>query len=65
MISPSFSKVNIGLKILNQRDDGHHNIYTIFQEIDFGDLITIEKTDLDCIILSNVNWIPRDKSNNC
>ena len=47
MISPSFSKVNIGLKVLNQRDDGYHNIYTIFQEIDFGDLITIKKTDLE------------------
>ena len=65
MITPSFSKVNIGLKVLNQRDDGYHNIYTIFQEIDFGDLITIEKTDLDCIILSNVDWIPRDESNTC
>ena len=65
MISPSFSKVNIGLKVLNQRDDGYHNIYTVFQETDFGDLITIEKTDLDCVILSNVNWIPRDESNTC
>ena len=65
LVSPSFSKVNIGLKVLNQRDDGYHNIYTVFQETDFGDLITIEKTDLGCMILSNVDWIPRDESNTC
>ena len=40
---PSNSKVNIGLKVLNQRDDGYHNIYTAYQELDFGDSITIEK----------------------
>lgn len=26
----SFSKINIGLAILNKRDDGYHNIDTIF-----------------------------------
>ena len=29
----SFSKINIGLAILNKRDDGYHNIDTIFQSI--------------------------------
>ena len=62
---PTFSKVNIGLKVLNQRDDGYHNIYTVFQELDFGDSITIEKTDIGCTISSNVVWIPTDESNLC
>ena len=62
---PSYSKVNIGLKVLNQRDDGYHNIYTIFQELNFGDSIYIEKRDQDCKIISNVDWIPTDKSNIC
>ena len=65
MDCPSNSKVNIGLKVLNQRDDGYHNIYTVFQELDFGDSITIEKTDSGCTIKSNVDWIPTDKSNMC
>ncbi|MDP6628120.1 MAG: 4-(cytidine 5'-diphospho)-2-C-methyl-D-erythritol kinase [Candidatus Marinimicrobia bacterium] len=65
MDCPSNSKVNIGLKVLNQRDDGYHNIYTVFQELDFGDSITIEKTDSGCTIKSNVDWIPTDKSNIC
>ena len=65
LVCPSFSKVNIGLKVLNQRDDGYHNIYTIFQELNFGDSIYIEKRDKDCKIISNVDWIPTDKSNIC
>ena len=65
LICPSFSKVNIGLKVLNQRDDGYHNIYTIFQELNFGDSIYIEKRDKGCKIISNVDWIPTDKSNIC
>ena len=64
-ICPSFSKVNIGLKVLNQRDDGYHNIYTIFQELNFGDSIYIEKRDQGCKIIANVDWIPTDKSNIC
>ena len=62
---PSFSKVNIGLRILNLRDDGYHNIYTVFQALDFGDSIQIEKTDNDCVIKSNVVLIPTDESNIC
>ena len=65
MDCPSHSKVNIGLKVLNQRDDRYHNIYTVFQELDFGDTITIGKTDSGCKIKSNVDWIPTDKSNIC
>jgi len=65
MECPSTSKVNIGLKVLNQRNDGYHNIYTVFQELDFGDSITIEKTDSGCTIKSNVDWIPIDESNIC
>ena len=65
MDCPSNSKVNIGLKVLNQRDDGYHNIYTVFQELDFGDTIQIEKIDDGCTIKSNVDWIPIDESNIC
>jgi 4-diphosphocytidyl-2-C-methyl-D-erythritol kinase len=61
----SFSKINIGLKILGQRKDGFHNINTIFQELQFGDTISIEKSDQGCNITSDVNWIPNDKSNFC
>lgn len=39
----SFSKINIGLAILNKRDDGYHNIDTIFQSIYLGDSIYFAK----------------------
>jgi 4-diphosphocytidyl-2-C-methyl-D-erythritol kinase len=62
---PTFSKVNIGLKILSQRNDGYHNIYTVLQELDFGDSITIKKADSGCTLTSNVDWVPTDESNIC
>ena len=65
LICPSFSKVNIGLKVLSQRDDGYHNIYTIFQELNFGDSIDIEKRDHGFKIIANVDWVPTNKSNIC
>ncbi|MDG2366873.1 MAG: 4-(cytidine 5'-diphospho)-2-C-methyl-D-erythritol kinase [Candidatus Marinimicrobia bacterium] len=65
LICPSFSKVNIGLKVLSQRDDGYHNIYTIFQELNFGDSIDIEKREHGFKIIANVDWVPTNKSNIC
>ena len=65
LICPSYSKVNIGLKVLSQRDDGYHNIYTIFQELNFGDSIDIEKREHGFKIIANVDWIPTNKSNIC
>lgn len=38
-----FSKMNVGLAILNRRDDGYHNIDTIFQSIMLGDSIYFAK----------------------
>ena len=62
---PSFTKINIGLKILGQRNDGFHNITTIFQELEFGDNISIVQSGEGCNIISDVDWIPSDKKNIC
>ena len=61
----SFSKVNIGLKIFNKREDGYHNIHTVFQEIDFHDNIILKKRNSGCYFTSNVDWLSSDKSNLC
>ena len=62
----SFAKVNIGLKIINQRKDGLHNIETVFQEIDLHDIITISKTsERGCTFNSNVSWLRNDSNNLC
>ena len=38
-------KINLGLKILNKRKDGFHNLASIFSELNLCDSITFEKTD--------------------
>mgnify|MGYP001441164591 CR=1 FL=1 len=63
MIVNSYAKVNIGLHILNKREDNFHNIITIFQEIDFCDQISVEKSD-DFIFQSNVDWLD-NRNNTC
>ena len=59
----SYAKINIGLHILNKREDNFHNIITVFQEIDFCDQISIEKAD-NFLFESNVSWLD-DKNNTC
>ena len=61
----SYAKVNAGLKILNKRTDGYHNISTIFQEIDLHDELTISKNISGCQFSSNVNWLHNDQNNLC
>ena len=59
------AKINIGLKILNQRKDGYHNISTVFQELNFCDELRISKADEECRFSSNADWLKNDDSNLC
>jgi len=61
----SHAKVNIGLRVLDQREDGYHNIHTIFQELAFHDTVTISKTDDGYELSSNDENFPTDSSNTC
>ena len=65
MIVESHTKINLGLKVLNQRPDSYHNIETVFIEIDFGDKLTIKKLESGCKISSNADWMPLDSTNLC
>lgn len=49
----AYAKLNIGLKIKEQRDDGYHNIESIFQKIDFFDEIRIEIRESRVLNLSS------------
>ena len=45
----STSKINIGLHVHNKRNDGFHNISTLFQEINLCDTIKmIEDKNFSC-----------------
>lgn len=57
IIVNSNAKVNIGLKVLKKRNDGYHNIRTIFQEIDLIDIISIEKNKNRFKFTTNVSWL--------
>ena len=35
----SYAKINLGLKIINKREDGYHNIQSIFLGIDLKDTL--------------------------
>ena len=59
------AKVNIGLQVRGQREDGYHNIHTIFQELDLHDTILLEKIRKDWRIAINDSSIPGDESNSC
>src|SRR6187402_2968340 len=39
------AKINIGLNIINRRDDGYHNLETIFYPVDIKDALEIVEAD--------------------
>ena len=65
VVLKSNCKVNIGLKIIDQRPDGYHTIHTLFQELNFYDKVTLKKRSSDCRFSSNVDWLKNDNLNLC
>ncbi len=59
------AKVNIGLQVKDQREDGYHNIHTVFQEVDLHDTIILKKIDKGWKIKISESQIPPDESNSC
>ena len=52
----AFSKINVGLAITGKRDDGYHDIDTIFQSIFLGDSLYFARHHslamrLNCLII--------------
>jgi len=56
----SFAKINLGLEVLSKRDDGYHNIRTLFQSISLHDEIEIEISSSGPIVLRgtdrSISW---------
>ena len=61
----SNAKVNLGLRVLKKKDDGYHDIITVFQEIDFFDIITLTKNPNGYSFNSNVDWLKNNEDNLC
>ncbi len=65
----SYAKINVGLKIISRRDDGFHNIETIFYPIKLHDDIHISITPNESYnsvyITCNKYYVPSNKDNIC
>ena len=49
------AKINLTLNIISKREDGYHNLESIFQKINLYDELYIEKTDKEELELET-NW---------
>jgi 4-diphosphocytidyl-2-C-methyl-D-erythritol kinase len=61
----SYAKVNIGLQIKNQREDGYHSLHTVFQELNLHDNISLSKISYGWEISVNKAGVPADENNTC
>ncbi len=66
----SYAKINIGLRILGKRNDGYHELETIFYPVRLHDVISISidrsDSDINSVVLkSNKSFLPLTKENLC
>jgi 4-diphosphocytidyl-2-C-methyl-D-erythritol kinase len=61
---PSFAKVNLGLEVLGTRQDGYHELRTVFQTIDLYDDIELRFRPNGPVVVScDHPAVPQDASN--
>jgi len=58
----SFAKINIGLDVVNRREDGYHNIKTIMQKVSLNDILSIERSE-NIKLTSSASYLPTDERN--
>jgi len=60
----SFAKVNLGLEVLKKREDGYHEIRTLFQTIDLFDVLEFRTgTNEKIILLGDDESVPWNEDN--
>ncbi len=60
LFSPA--KINLFLRVINKRPDGFHNISSLFQAIDLGDILTFQLHHEDVLTCSD-STLPTDSTN--
>jgi 4-diphosphocytidyl-2-C-methyl-D-erythritol kinase len=62
----SFAKINIGLKIGARREDGFHELRTLYQTISVSDLVRVDVArGVGIDVSSKDSRVPGDQSNTC
>ncbi len=54
----SFAKINLMLDVVKKREDGYHEIVSLFQEISLHDLLYVRKISEKCVKLTGVELPP-------
>ena len=69
----AYAKINIGLDVTGQREDGYHLVRMVMQSIGLSDTVTIEKRDGEEVCLTiaagedgpDISTLPTDDGNLC
>jgi len=65
MVLKAYAKINLGLRVLRKREDGFHDIETIFHRINLFDELAVEPSDSVISISSNKETLPTNENNLC
>ena len=57
-------KINLFLRIIRKREDGYHDLASLFQAIGFGDKLKLSRIDQSADVFTcNMEGVPTDSSN--
>jgi 4-diphosphocytidyl-2-C-methyl-D-erythritol kinase len=59
----SYAKINLGLRLIRKRQDGYHDIATVFQQLDLADTLIFRKTDGGMAVQSQGFSVPTGDNN--
>ena len=65
MLVRAYAKINLGIHIVRKREDGFHELRTIFHCVNISDEIIFSKIDRGISLHTNLPYIPTDKRNLC
>ncbi|MDH7515787.1 MAG: 4-(cytidine 5'-diphospho)-2-C-methyl-D-erythritol kinase [Bacteroidota bacterium] len=65
MIVAAHAKINLGLQVYRRREDGFHEIETVFHRVDIADELLLRKTERGIRCTTDAPSVPTDRRNLC